>query len=153
MLGRTPATIVATRPLRHGVIADFETTEQMLGHFIRRVGGNGLRRAVIVCVPSGLTQVERDAVVEATLSAGAREAHLIEEAMAGAIGAELPVDEAVASLVVDVGGGTSEMAVIALGGIVVSTSLPVGGYDLDDAIVRFVHDQHRLLVGTSRPSA
>ena len=147
MLGRTPATIVATRPLRHGVIADFETTEQMLGQFIRLVGGSGLRRAVIVCVPSGLTQVERDAVVEATLSAGAREAHLIEEAMAGAIGAELPVEDAVASLVVDVGGGTSEMAVIALGGIVVSTSLPVGGYDLDDAIVRFVQDQHRLLVG------
>jgi rod shape-determining protein MreB len=147
MLGRTPATIVATRPLRHGVIADFETTEQMLGHFIRRVGGNGLRRAVIVCVPSGLTQVERDAVVEATLSAGAREAHLLEEAMAGAIGAELPVEEAVASLVVDVGGGTSEMAVVSLGGLVVSTSLPVGGYDLDDAIVRYVQDQHRLLVG------
>jgi rod shape-determining protein MreB and related proteins len=144
MLGRTPATIVATRPLRHGVIADFETTEQMLGHFIRLVGRS---RAVIVCVPSGLTGVERDAVVEAALAAGAREAHLIEEAMAGAIGAELPVEEAVASLVVDVGGGTSEMAVIALGGIVVSISLPVGGYDLDDAIVRFVQDQHRLLVG------
>jgi rod shape-determining protein MreB len=119
----------------------------MLGHFIGRVGGGRLRRAVIVCVPSGLTQVEREAVVEATLAAGAREAHLIEEAMAGAIGAELPVEDAVASLVVDVGGGTSEMAVIALGGIVVSTSLPVGGYDLDDAIVRFVQDQHRMLVG------
>src|SRR5438309_10579899 len=144
MLGRTPATIVATRPLRHGVIADFETTEQMLGHFIRRVGRS---RAVIVCVPSGLTQVERDAVVEAALASGAREAHLIEEAMAGAIGAELPVEDAVASLVVDVGGGTSEMAVIALGGIVVSTSLPVGGYDFDDAIVRYVQEQHRLLVG------
>ena len=147
MLGRTPATIVATRPLRHGVIADFETTEQMLGHFIRMVGGSRLRRAVIVCVPSGLTQVERDAVVEATLAAGAREAHLIEEAMAGAIGAGLPVEDAVASLVVDVGGGTSEMAVIALGGIVVASSLPVGGYDLDDAIVRFAQEQHRLLVG------
>jgi rod shape-determining protein MreB len=147
MLGRTPATIVATRPLRHGVIADFETTEQMLGQFIRIVGGSRLRRAVIVCVPSGLTQVERDAVVEATLAAGAREAHLIEEAMAGAIGAGLPVEDAVASLVVDVGGGTSEMAVIALGGIVVATSLPVGGYDFDDAIVRFVQEQHRLLVG------
>jgi len=147
MLGRTPATIIATRPLRHGVIADFETTEQMLGQFIRMVGGSGLRRAVIVCVPSGLTQVERDAVVEATLSAGAREAHLIEEAMAGAIGAGLPVEDAVASVIVDVGGGTSEMAVIALGGMVVSTSLPVGGYDLDDAIVRFAQEQHRLLIG------
>jgi rod shape-determining protein MreB and related proteins len=147
MLGRTPATIVATRPLRHGVIADFETTEQMLGQFIRMVGGGRLRRTVIVCVPSGLTQVERDAVVEATLAAGAREAHLIEEAMAGAIGAGLPVEDAVASLVLDIGGGTSEMAVIALGGIVVSDSLPVGGYDLDDAIVRFAHEQHRLLIG------
>src|SRR5256885_3116380 len=147
MPGRTPATIVATRPLGQGVIADFETTEQMLGHFIRRVGGSRLRRAVIVCVPSGLTQVERDAVVEATLAAGAREAHLIEEAMAGAIGAELPVEDAVASLVVDVGGGTSEMAVIALGGIVVATSLPVGGYDLDDPIVPLVQDQHPLPVG------
>jgi rod shape-determining protein MreB len=147
MLGRTPATIVATRPLRHGVITDFETTEQMLGQFIRMVGGGRLRRAVIVCVPSGLTQVERDAVVEATLAAGAREAHLIEEAMAGAIGAGLPVEDAVASLVLDIGGGTSEMAVIALGGIVVGSSVPVGGYDLDDAIVRFAHEQHRLLVG------
>jgi rod shape-determining protein MreB len=147
MLGRTPATIVATRPLRHGVITDFETTEQMLGQFIRMVGGGRLRRAVIVCVPSGLTQVERDAVVEATLAAGAREAHLIEEAMAGAIGAGLPVEDAVASLVLDIGGGTSEMAVIALGGIVVASSVPVGGYDLDDAIVRFAHEQHRLLVG------
>jgi rod shape-determining protein MreB and related proteins len=147
MLGRTPATIVATRPLRHGVITDFETTEQMLGHFIRMVGGGRLRRAVIVCVPSGLTQVERDAVVEATLAAGAREAHLIEEAMAGAIGAGLPVEDAVASLVLDIGGGTSEMAVIALGGIVVAHSLPVGGYDMDDAIVRFAHEQQRLLVG------
>jgi rod shape-determining protein MreB len=147
MLGRTPATIVATRPLRHGVITDFETTEQMLGQFIQMVGGGRLRRAVIVCVPSGLTQVERDAVVEATLAAGAREAHLIEEAMAGAIGAGLPVEDAVASLVLDIGGGTSEMAVIALGGTVVSTSLPVGGYDLDEAIVRFAQDQYRLLVG------
>ena len=147
MLGRTPATIVATRPLRHGVITDFETTEQMLAQFIRRAADGRLRRAVVVCVPSGLTQVERDAVVEATLSAGAREAHLIEEAMAGAIGAGLPVEEAVASLVVDVGGGTSEMAVFALGGSVVSTSLPVGGYDLDDAILRLAQQEHRLLVG------
>jgi rod shape-determining protein MreB and related proteins len=147
MLGRTPATIVATRPLRHGVITDFEITEQMLGLFIRRVGGGKRRGAVIVCVPSGLTQVERTAVVEATLAAGAREAHLIEEAMAGAIGAELPVAEPVASLVVDIGGGTSEMAVLSLGGIVVSTSLRIGGYDLDEAIVRLAQQEHRLLVG------
>jgi rod shape-determining protein MreB len=147
MLGRTPATIVATRPLRHGVISDFETTEQMLGQFIRRSGGGRLRGAVVVCVPSGLTQVERDAVVEATLAAGAREAHLIEEAMAGAIGAGLPVEEPVASLVLDVGGGTSEMAVIALGGIVAQSSLRVGGYDLDEAIVRLAQQEHGLAVG------
>ena len=146
MLGRTPATIVATRPLRHGVIADFETTEQMLGHFIRRVGGT--RRGA----RDGLRPERADAGRarrgrRGHARGGPREAHLIEEAMAGAIGAELPVEDAVASLVVDVGGGTSEMAVIALGGIVVATSLPVGGYDLDDAIVRFVQDHHRLLVG------
>src|SRR5438045_8490458 len=131
MLGRTPATIIATRPLRHGVIADFETTEQMLGQFIRLVGGNRLRRAVIVCVPSGLTQVERDAVVEATLAAGAREAHLIEEAMAGAIGAGLPVEEGGASLVVYVGRGSSEVAVSSRGGVVGATAETAGGAGLD----------------------
>jgi rod shape-determining protein MreB len=146
MLGRTPATITASRPLRHGVITDFETTEQMLRHFVRRVSGRR-QATVIVCVPSGLTQVERNAVVEATLAAGAREAQLIEEPLAAAIGAGLPVGEAVGSLVVDVGGGTSEMAVTALGGIVVSTSLRVGGYDFDDAIVRMVQQRERLLVG------
>src|ERR1700758_4161188 len=147
MLGRTPATITASRPLRHGVITDFETTEQMLRQFIRRVSGGRPRSAVMVCVPSGLTQVERNAVVEATLAAGARRAHLIEEPLAAAIGAGLPVAEAVGSLVLDVGGGTSELAVTALGGIVVSGSLQVGGYDLDEAIVRALQQQHRLLVG------
>src|SRR5579885_1704937 len=147
MLGRTPATITATRPLRHGVITDFETTEQMLRHFVRRAAGGRRRGVVVVCVPSGLTQVERNAVVEATLSAGAREAHLIEEALAAAIGAGLPVADAVGSLVLDVGGGTSEMAVTALGGIVVSQSLRVGGYDLDEAIMRFTQQEHKLLVG------
>ena len=147
MLGRTPATITASRPLRHGVITDFETTQEMLRHFIRRVGGSRLRANVIVCVPSGLTQVERSAVVEATLAAGARHAQLIEEPLAAALGAGLPVGEATGSLIVDVGGGTSEMAVTALGGMVVSNSLQVGGYDLDEAIVRSVQQRQRLLVG------
>src|SRR5581483_11660887 len=147
MLGRTPATITASRPLRHGVITDFETTQEMLRHFIRRVGGSRLRANVIVCVPSGLTQVERSAVVEATLAVGARHAQLIEEPLAAALGAGLPVGEATGSLIVDVGGGTSEMAVTALGGMVVSNSLQVGGYDLDEAIVRSVQQRQRLLVG------
>jgi len=144
MLGRTPATITASRPLRHGVIADFETTEQMLRHFIRRVSGRGAE--MIVCVPSALTPVERSAVVEAALAAGARNAHLIEEALAAAIGAGLPVGEAVGSMVVDVGGGTTELAVTALGDIVVSGSLQVGGYDFDEAIVRWLQ-RERLQVG------
>ncbi|HSP73352.1 MAG TPA: rod shape-determining protein [Gaiellaceae bacterium] len=148
MIGRTPAYITATRPLRHGVITDFETTEQMLRHFIRRVGGGrGSGAHVIVCVPSGITQVERNAVVEATRGAGARKAHLIEEPLAAAIGAGLPVAEPVGSLVVDIGGGTSEMAVTALGGMVVSHSVPVGGYELDDAVVRSVQEEQKLLIG------
>jgi rod shape-determining protein MreB len=149
MIGRTPAYITATRPLRHGVVADFYTTEQMLGHFIRKVGAGrrGSRTHVMVCVPSGLTSVERGAVEEAALSAGARRAYLIEEPLAGAIGAGLPVAEASGSLVVDVGGGTSEMAVTALGGMVVSRSVRIGGYELDDAIVRLAQTKERLLIG------
>jgi rod shape-determining protein MreB len=148
MIGRTPASITASRPLRHGVIADFETTEQMLRHFVQLVGGGrGSRSTVIVCVPSGITQVERNAVIEATIAAGARRARLIEEPLAAAIGAGLPVADPVGSLVVDVGGGTSEMAVTALGGMVVSHSLPVGGYELDEAIVRSLQEQQKLLIG------
>ncbi len=148
MIGRTPASITASRPLRHGVIADFETTEQMLRHFVQRVGGGrGSRSTVIVCVPSGITQVERNAVVEATVAAGARRAHLIEEPLAAAIGAGLPVADPVGSLVVDVGGGTSEMAVTALGAMVVSHSVPVGGYELDEAIVRSLQEEQNLLIG------
>jgi rod shape-determining protein MreB len=154
MIGRTPAHIRATRPLRHGVIADFEMTEQMLRHFIRRViRGFGSRVDVIVCVPSGVTPVERTAVEEATLAAGAAHAYLIEEPLAAAIGADLPVGESVGSLVVDVGGGTSEMAVTALGGLVVSHSIRVGGYDLDDAIVRLLQDDERLLIGQEQAEA
>jgi rod shape-determining protein MreB len=148
MIGRTPAHIRATRPLRHGVIADFETTEQMLRHFIRRViGGFRSRADVMICVPSGVTQVERSAVEETALAAGAARAFLIEEPLAAAIGSGLPVAESVGSLVVDVGGGTSEMAVTALGGLVVSHSIRVGGYDLDDAVVRMAQEKLHLLVG------
>jgi rod shape-determining protein MreB and related proteins len=148
MIGRTPAHIRATRPLRHGVITDFETTEQMLRHFIRQGAERALRKPdVIVCVPGGVTQVERSAVEEATLAAGAAHAFLIEEPLAAAIGAGLPVADAVGSLVVDIGGGTSEMAVTALGGMVVSDSIRIGGYDLDDAIVRLLHQRERLLIG------
>jgi len=148
MIGRTPAHIRATRPLRHGVIADFEMTEQMLRHFIRRVLGNThLRTHVMVCVPSGITQVERTAVEEATRAAGAAHASLIDEPLAAAIGADLPVAESVGSLIVDIGGGTSEIAVTALGGLVVSHSIQVGGYELDDAIVRTVQQVDQLLIG------
>jgi len=148
MIGRTPAHIRATRPLRHGVITDYETTEHMLRHFIRRgLGGSRLHPDVIVCVPGGVTPVERSAVEEAALTAGAGRAFLIEEPMAAAIGAGLPVAEAVGSLVVDVGGGTSEMGVTALGALVVSESTRVGGYDLDDAIIRLLQTDQRLLIG------
>jgi len=148
MIGRTPAHIRATRPLRHGVIADFEVTEQMLRSFIGRViRGFGSRAHVIVCVPSGITQVERSAVEEATVAAGASRAFLIEEPLAAAIGAGLPVAESVGSLVVDIGGGTSEMAVTALGGLVAAHSIRVGGYELDEAIVRVIQADDKLLIG------
>jgi rod shape-determining protein MreB len=148
MIGRTPAYVRAVRPLRHGVISDFETTEQMLRYFIRRVLGRGSGRTdVMLCIPSGLTQVERSAVVDAVLGAGASRAYLIEEALAAAIGAGLPVSDPVGSMVVDVGGGTSEMAVTSLGSMAVSTSLRVGGYDFDEAIARAVLDEGGLLIG------
>jgi rod shape-determining protein MreB len=151
MIGRTPATIRATRPLRHGVIADYDTTEQMLRRFLAKANGHrGIHRRVVLCVPSGITDVEERAVKEATLSAGAREAGLIEEPMAGAIGAGLPVGEPSGNMVVDIGGGTTEVAVISLGGIVASRSLRVGGYEMDEAIVRYVRDHHRLLIGQER---
>lgn len=151
MIGRTPATIRAIRPLRHGVIADFDVTEQMLRHFIRRaIGGRFTHPRVVLCVPSGITEVERRAVEEATLAAGGREACLIEEPMAAAIGADLPVAEAAASMVVDIGGGTSEVAVISLGGMVVWNSVRVGGYEMDDAIVDHARKEHGLLIGQER---
>ena len=135
MIGRTPATISATRPLRHGVIADFEVTEQMLRYFIRKVIDRRMAHPrLIVCAPSGVTEVEKRAVEEASLAAGARRVHLIEEPIAAAIGAGIAIEEPVGRMVVDVGGGTSEMAVISLGGIVVSRSVRVGGYEMDEAI-------------------
>ena len=155
MIGRTPASIRATRPLRHGVIADFEITEQMLRHFITKAGG-GSRFAfarVVLCVPSGITDVERRAVDEATRSAGARAVYLIEEPMAAAIGANLPVADAVASMVIDIGGGTTEVAVIALGGMVVWESIRVGGYEMDDAIADYVKSAHKLLIGQETAEA
>jgi rod shape-determining protein MreB len=154
MIGRTPATIRATRPLRHGVMTDFEMTEQMLRGFLAKANGHrGTHRRVVLCVPSGITDVEERAVKEATLTAGAREADLIEEPMAGAIGAGLPVAEPSANMVVDIGGGTTEVAVISLGGIVVSRSLRVGGYEMDEAIVRYVRDHRKVLIGQERAEA
>jgi rod shape-determining protein MreB len=148
MLGRTPGNISAIRPLKDGVIADFEVTEQMLKHFIRKVHQNRWAHPrVVVCVPSGVTGVEKRAVVEATYSAGAREAQLIEEPMAAAIGAGLPVAEPTGSMVVDIGGGTSEVAVISLGGIVVAQSIRVGGDELDEAIINYVKREHKLMIG------
>jgi rod shape-determining protein MreB len=150
MLGRTPAHITATRPLRHGVIHDFEITGEMLRYFIRRANPNRLSQPrIVICVPSGLTGVERRAVIEATLSAGARRAFLIEEPMAAAIGAGLPVAEPSGNMIVDVGGGTSEMAVVALGGMVVSQSIRIGSDELDDAISAHVRREHNLAIGTA----
>src|SRR3954462_4696208 len=135
MIGRTPATISADRPLRHGVIADFEVTEAMLRQFMGKVLHSRFSHPrVVMCAPSGITEGERRAVEEASLSAGARDVHLIEESLAAAIGAGLDIAEPIGRMVVDVGGGTSEVAVISLGGLVVSRSLRVGGYDLDEAI-------------------
>jgi rod shape-determining protein MreB len=148
MLGRTPGTISAIRPLKDGVIADFDITEQMLRHFIQKVHQNRWAHPrVVVCVPSGVTGVEKRAVEEACLSAGARQAYLIEEPMAAAIGAGLPVGEPMGSMVVDVGGGTSEVAVISLGGIVVSQSIRVGGDEMDEALVNHCKHTHKLLIG------
>ncbi len=148
MLGRTPGTITAIRPLKDGVIADFDVTEQMLRHFIQKVHqSRWAHPRVVVCVPSGVTGVEKRAVEEATLSAGARQAYLIEEPMAAAIGSGLPVSEPTGSMIVDIGGGTSEVAVISLGGIVTSQSIRVGGDELDEAIVNYVKREYKLMIG------
>jgi rod shape-determining protein MreB len=149
MLGRTPGTISAIRPLKDGVIADFDVTEQMLRHFIRKVSQNRWAHPrVVICVPSGVTGVEKRAVEEATYTAGARWVGLIEEPMAAAIGAGLPVAEPTGSMIVDIGGGTSEVAVISLGGIVVSQSIRVGGDELDEAVISYVKKEYKLLIGS-----
>ncbi len=149
MLGRTPGNIQAIRPMRDGVIADFEVAEEMIKHFIRKVHN---RRSfanpqIIVCVPSGSTAVERRAIQESALSAGARRVYLIEEPMAAAIGAGLPVTEPTGSMVVDIGGGTTEVAVLSLGGIVYARSVRVGGDKMDEAIIAYIRRHHNLLVG------
>jgi rod shape-determining protein MreB len=149
MIGRTPATISAMRPLRHGVIADFEVTEEMLRYFIRKVLHRRMAHPrLIVCAPSGVTEVEKRAVEEASLAAGARRVHLIEEPIAAAIGAGIAIEEPVGRMVVDVGGGTSEMAVISLGGIVISRSVRVGGYEMDDAIAQYMRNVYQLAIGS-----
>jgi rod shape-determining protein MreB and related proteins len=151
MLGRTPGNISAIRPLRDGVIADFEVAEEMIKHFIRKVHNRRgfASPVIIVCVPSGSTAVERRAIQESAESAGARKVMLIEEPMAAAIGAGLPVTEPSGSLVVDIGGGTTEVAVISLGGIVYARSVRVGGDKMDEAIISYIRRNHNLLIGES----
>jgi rod shape-determining protein MreB len=149
MLGRTPGNIVAIRPMKDGVIADFEITEAMLRHFIRKIHNRRslIRPRIIICVPSGITPVEKRAVRESAESAGAREVYLIEEPMAAAIGAGLPITEPICNMVVDIGGGTSEVAVISLAGIVYSKSVRMGGDKMDEAILQFVKRTYNLLIG------
>jgi rod shape-determining protein MreB len=148
MIGRTPGYIVAVRPLRSGAISDFDITEKLIRLILQRSGVNRLSRPkVLVCVPSALTEVERRAVEEATLSAGARSCYLIEEPMAAAIGAGLPIHEPVGNLVVDVGGGTTEVALVSLGGIVTNTAMRLGGFDLDAAIQNYVRREYAVAVG------
>ncbi|GAA2257658.1 rod shape-determining protein [Kitasatospora cystarginea] len=149
MIGRTPGNIVAIRPLKDGVIADFEITERMLRYFILKIHRRRYlaRPRVVVCVPSGITGVERRAVIEASSQAGARQVHIIEEPMAAAIGAGLPVHEPTGNMVVDIGGGTTEVAVISLGGIVTAQSLRVAGDELDNAIVQHIKKEYSLLLG------
>ena len=150
MLGRTPGNIIAIRPLRHGVISDYTTTEKMLKYFIRKaVGRNflGRRPRICVCVPSGVTEVEKRAVEEATYNAGARDVTIIEEPIAAAIGAGIDIVRPVGNMVVDIGGGTTDIAVISMRGAVVSKSIKVAGDDFDDAIIRYIRKRHNLLIG------
>lgn len=149
MIGRTPGTIVAIRPLKDGVIADFDVTQNMLKYFIKIASPRRslFQPRVVVCVPSGVTEVEKRAVEEAAIHAGARDAYLIEEPMAAAIGAGLPVHEATGSMIVDIGGGTTEVAIISLGGIVTSKSIRVGGDELDESIVSYIKKEYSLMIG------
>ena len=149
VIGRTPGSIMAVRPLKDGVIADFDITANMLARFIKKVCGNSMffRPRVVICIPSGVTEVERRAVKEAALKAGARQVSVIEEPMAAAIGAGLPISEPSGSMVVDIGGGTSEVAVISLGGIVAARSVRVGGDEFDQAIIAYIKRKYNLLIG------
>ncbi len=151
MIGRTPGNIVAIRPMRDGVIADFETTATMLRYFIKKANEKqsifSRKPRVMICVPSGITAVEKRAVEDATIQAGAREAYTIEEPMAAAIGAGLPVHEPTGSMVVDIGGGTTEVAIISLGGIVVARSLRIAGDKLNEDIIKFSQEEYKLLIG------
>ena len=149
MIGRTPGNIVAVRPLRQGVISDYTVTEKMLKYFIRKaLGKKTLRKPRIsVCIPSGATEVEKKAVEDATYQAGAREVSIIEEPVAAAIGSGIDISKACGNMIVDIGGGTADIAVISLGGTVVSTSVKVAGDDFDEAIVRFMRKKHNLLIG------
>ncbi|WP_419781961.1 rod shape-determining protein [Maridesulfovibrio sp.] len=151
MLGRTPGNIVAIRPMKDGVIADFEVTEAMLRHFISKVHNSRrlVRPRIMICVPTGITQVEKRAVKESAQSAGAREVYLIEEPMAAAIGANLPITEPTSNMVADIGGGTSEIAVISLSGIVYARSVRVGGDKMDEAIMQHVKRKYSMLIGES----
>ena len=151
MVGRTPANIMAIRPLRDGVISDFDVTEKMLHYFINKVHERMVMRVprprVVVGIPSGVTEVEKRAVYDATTSAGARETYLVEQPMAAGIGAGLPITESTGSMIVDVGGGTTEVAVISLGGIVVSRSLRVAGDEMDESIINYARQKYNLLIG------
>lgn len=149
MLGRTPGNIVAIRPLKEGVIADYESTERMLRYFIEKACGKSFffKPRVMVCIPSGITGVEERAVREAAMQAGARQAYLIEEPMAAALGAGLEIADANGTMVIDIGGGTTDIAVLSLGGIVISKSLRIGGDKFDEAIIRHVRREHNMMIG------
>jgi rod shape-determining protein MreB len=149
MLGKTPGNIIAIQPMKSGVIADYEITEKMLSYFIRKVCGDSkvFRPQVVICVPSGGTEVEKRAVLEATMQAGARKAYLIEEPIAAAIGAGLDISEPYGNMIVNVGGGTSDIAVISLGGIVVSESLRVAGNNFDEDIIKYIKEKYSLMIG------
>lgn len=150
MLGRTPSNIEAIRPMRDGVIADFETVEKMIRYFIKKVHGNKkpfINPRMVIGIPSGITEVERRAVKESAEQAGAREIYLIEESLAAAIGADIPINEPAGNMVVDIGGGTTEVSVISLGGMVISNSIRVGGDDFDEAIMQHVKKVHNLIIG------
>ncbi len=149
MIGRTPGNIAAVRPMKDGVIADFDVTEAMIRYFITKAHKRArlVRPRVIVCVPSGVTEVEKRAVLDVTQNAGAREAYLIEEPMAAAIGAGLPVHEPTGNMIVDIGGGTTEVAIISLGGIVSSQSIRIGGDEMDESIIQFIKRKYKLMIG------